>query len=348
MKKNKLNAQEVAIQMAEDFKTIKFETENFGFDVSAYTDAKERSNELIVAMIEKDPLLGEISVATGNKAGVTAELNVLKSNVNYSNADCVTVATGDSTVIEPRSVKVYRLTDREELCLDNLDAKLPQLQRAGARNTDLTFSQLYIDEKLAKGSKENIKMAFQGDRSIVGNTNLNKVDGWLKLAKSESAKLAFYDTAAVINASTVLGLISDLTVNRSQMQLDNSNELVIFVNNATFDMISAALIAEYGINPTGVFGDTGYQNQAGNRKMKDPSTGIIIEATSGLDGKGGLFMTTKENLVLATDLEHDKEDVDLYYSKDKKAMIYDLVWTAGFTYYFPELVSYIEYVPASI
>lgn len=346
MRKN-LSKEEVAIKMAEDFKTIKFETENFGFDVSDYSTAVERSAELITGMLEKNPFFDRITVMPGHKANTIAQLNVMATSVFYSNANCVNSATGDATVIEPRTVNLKRLSEREILCLDDLDAKLPQLQRAGARNTDLSFAQLYVDLKLSEANRQNIKMAWQGDTAIVGTTNLNKVDGWLKRANAEKLEIAYYATTGTVTAANVLGLVADLVNNRSELQYERSADLRIFVDNATFDLISAAYITEHGINATGVFGDTGYQNQTGVRRMKDPASGIIIEAQGGLDGKGGLFMNTDENFILATDLRSDSEDVSLKYNEFDKSMYYDMVWTAGFTYGLKELVSYIELVPGS-
>jgi len=132
---------------------------------------------------------------TGIKAGSSTDLNILTTNVTWSAGDCVATETGDNTVLAPRNISVVRLTDRELLCLDKLDAKVPQLVAAGARNEEMSFSEAFINLKVAANAKELEKLAWRGNVAA-GSANLALTDGFLKIADGETGALAYYATGS--------------------------------------------------------------------------------------------------------------------------------------------------------
>ena len=179
--------------------------EVFALDVTTLPDHVENTGEIIADIIAGSSTLKDLVPMTGAKANTQVQLNILNTDVTWSGADCVSAETGDNTVIAPRYVDITRITDREDLCLDKLDAKLPMIQAAGARNEDLPFSALFIDMKVNKNSKEVEKLAWQGDTAGAGNMALS--DGWLKIASGETADLAFYEGAVVYSAATAIDVV---------------------------------------------------------------------------------------------------------------------------------------------
>lgn len=336
MNKRKLNAEEFAKKVDQEF----------NIDVTGYTDYKDRNHDIISNVIAGAPFVASLMPMTGVKANTIVELNIFSTDVTWSNADCVTGETGDNSVVEPRLVSAKRLTDRETLCLDKLDAKLPMFQAAGANNQELTWSDLFIQKKVEKNAYWLEKLAFQGDTTIVGATNnLNKANGWLKIADGETAVLGYYNTFSSFTVTNAIDVIDEAVMNRSEtLRAMPIDELVILMDNMSFDILARAYTAAYGLNSTGVFLNTGAENQAGVRMMKDPNSGIMIQATHGLDGNGSIWLTNRSNMRYVTDLESDKDTVDLFFDKYHRALVSDIIFTIGFQYEFPENVVYLKYV----
>lgn len=333
-KRTKLKGEKLAQQMHQEF----------NIDVSGYPDAIERTTEIISNIVATSKFLSTLVPQTGIKANTQAELNIFRTDVTWSNADCVSTETGNNSVLEPRYITVKRLTDRELLCLDKLDAKVPQLQNAGANNEELTWSELFMQKKIEMNAKWLAKLAWQGDTTIVGATNnLNKANGWLKIMDGETADLAYYNTFSSFTTSNAISIIEEAVSNRSA-EMYEMEDLIIVMNNVNFDILARAYTAAYGLHNTGVFTDTGFENQAGMRMMKDPNSGILIVADSGMDGNGSIVLSPRSNFRFGTDLESDYEKVELFFDKYHRQLVSDIIFAMGFQYELPENIVYLKYV----
>lgn len=323
-------------------KIKKVTAEEFALDVSGYTDFKDRTGEIIANVIAGAPTLSTLTPQTGAKANTIVELNILSTDVTWSNANCVNTETGDNTVLEPRPVNVKRLTDREELCLDELDAKLPMIQKAGARNEELPFAEKFMNLKVANNSKELEKAAWQGDTALPSG-NLSKVNGWLKIADGETASLAGYEVFSTFTTANAIAHVQDMLAYRSEAMYE-MDDLILYIDQPKFSILSQAVIAAYGVAGTGMYTNLGQENQLGVQEFMFPGTNVRVRATHGLNGNGSLWLTNESNMRYVTDLESDKETVDLFFDKYHKRLVSDLVFSIGFQYEFPENVVYFKYV----
>jgi len=309
--------------------------ETFALDVTALPDYVDNKGDIIVNLISMAQTLSMITPQTGIKAGSTERVNILSTDVVWSDGDCVNTVTGATTVLTPRDISTVRLTDREELCPDKLDAVLPMIMAAGARNEELPFSALYIETKVKQNAKALESLTWQGSIAT-GAGNLALQDGYLELALQDTGNLGYEQTygagdfAGIANfAADPIGAVELFNANMSA-EMDDRDDVIFFVSNANFKLLAKDIRDTYGLNATGVFESTGYENEEGRRMLKFPGTEILVMGTHGLSGVDTMFGTYLENLRYGTDLENDKEDVDLYFSKDKKALVSDLVFSIGY------------------
>lgn len=315
-----------------------FRKEMFALDVSTMPDFVDNKGEIIMDLLAGAPTLAGIVPMTGAKANTQVQLNILDTSVVWDAGNCVNTVTGGDTTIDPRFVDVVRLTDREEICLDDLDAKLPMLMPAGARNEILPFAKQYIELKVNRNSKQLEKLAWQGNTGT-GTGNMALVDGYLAIADGELSDLAYNDTFADFFTDPI-AVVDELLENRTD-EMYEMDDFVINMPLSYFSALAKAIRNSFGISGTGDFMNSGQENQAGVATMIYPGTNITVRGLAGMGGKDAIFATSLSNLRYVTDLENDKEDVELYYSKDKKAMVSDLVFAIGFQYEFPGKVLYM-------
>ena len=319
--------------------------EIFGLTVSSLPDHVENPGEIIANIIEGTSVLGKLVPMTGAKANTQVQLNILNTDVTWSSADCVSAQTGDNTVITDRYVNVVRLSDREEMCLDLLDSKLGMIQSAGSRNEDLPFAAMYIDFKVNKNSKQLNKLAWQGSIAS-GTANLALADGWLEIASTETGSLNHYASGEVYNAATAIDVVrANFIANRSEDMIENG-DLVVFMSLGNYNTLSTAIIDAFGIAGTGSFLNSGDQNQLGLYEMIFPGSDVVIKGDSGLPADA-MFSTTISNLRYATDLESDRESVELFYDRYHNALVSNIVFAIGFQYEFPEMVTMIDGITAA-
>lgn len=71
-----------------------------------------------------------------------------------------------------------------------------------------------------------------------------------------------------------------------------------------------------------------------------PGTNVKVRSTEGLENSLTIVGTFAKNLVYATDMEHDEEDLDMWYSKDDRLFKIEALWASGVSFYFPDMIVY--------
>ncbi|MCP4761465.1 MAG: hypothetical protein GY870_06760 [archaeon] len=260
------------------------------------------------------------------------DLNILKTDVTWSSANCVATETGDNTSLNARKISTTRLSDRELMCLDDISAKVPQLLRAGAYEDEITFSEALIELKVKQNAKQLAKLAFQG--SITGGTgNLALADGYLEIAKGESGDLAHYATTTGSTLSTIIDDVRVALNNRTDEMFENATTIYMGVANAS--LLSQALVDANLFN----FGQV-KEDELGYLSFMFPGTNVKVVGTPGM--AGGFFMTVDGNLRYGCDLENDAESVEVFFDKYHKQLVSDIVFSIGFQYHEPAQVIFIE------
>ena len=319
--------------------------EAFALDVSALPDYIDNKGEIVANLIAGSKTLGMLSPQTGIKAGSTERLNILSTDVTWSSANCVATETGDNTVITPRDISTVRLADRELLCLDDLDAKLPMIQSAGARNEELPFANLYIEEKVKYNSYNLEKLTWQGSIAT-GAGNLALQDGFLEIALQETGNLAYEqvygagDFAAIASFSAnPIGAIELLAANRTA-ELYERDDFTVFMNLANYSLLAKDIRDTYGLNATGDYTNSGMENM--EQTMMFPGTNIKIVGTHGMNGTDDLFATYVANMRYGTDLENNRESVELFFDKYHKQLVSDIVFSIGYQVQDPSQVMWVS------
>lgn len=322
------------------FKIDEIKKEIFSLDVSGYSDFVDRKEEIIADIFASTPTLGDLVPQVGAKAGTTVELNILESETILQNGQCVTDFSG-STTLYPREAKIARITNRKNMCIDKLDAKLPMIMKPGARNEELPFAEQYINLEVANTANLLEKQVWQGDAT--GSTvNLNNFDGYLKISLGETADLAYYNTFSSFTGTTAIDVMDEALANRSEKMWDD-NDVVAYVSQPFFYALTKAIRSVEGINPTGAYNDSGHEEQVSKNAIYYPGTSVVVKATQGLNGNNSVFITTQGNLRYLTDLESDKENVDLFFDKYHKELVSDLVFGMAVQYEFADRVILLEY-----
>ncbi len=104
-------------------------------------------------------------------------------------------------------------------------------------------------------------------------------------------------------------------------------------------MLSQALVDSNLFN----FGAVSY-NEDGTMTFMMPGTNVKIMGTYGISGNDSVYCTIEGNRRFGTDLENDKETVELFYDKYHKQLVSDIVFAAGFQVELPSQVIYIKKV----
>jgi hypothetical protein len=308
--------------------------EKFNLTVSGYADFVGRETEVISEIVASAPTLKNLVPMTGIKANSSTDLNILSTDVTWTSGDCVATETGDNTVLKPRLISVKRLSDRELICLDKLDAKVPQLQAAGAMNDSLSFSDALINLKVAKNAKALEKLAWGG--SLTGGTgNLALADGYCEIAKGETGSLAYYSTMTAQTKATIIDTIQTKVLDKRTDEMFE-NGATIYMSNAYASFLSQALIDKNLFH----FGQVA-ENADGTMSFVYPGTNVKIVGTYGLNASSNLFCTIDGNLRFGTDMESDRETVEVFYDKYHKQLVSDIVFAAGFQY---ELASQVIFI----
>lgn len=297
--------------------------EKFNLTVSGYADFEGREAQVISEIVASAPTLKDLVPMTGIKANSSTDLNILSTDVTWTSGDCVATETGNNTVLKPRKISVHRLSDRELICLDKIDAKVPQLQSAGALNDDLSFSEALINLKVAKNAKALEKLAWAG--SLTGQTgNLSLADGYIEIAKGETGSLAYYSTMTAQTKATIIDTIQTKVLdNRTDEMFENG--MTIYLSNSYASLLSQALIDKNLFH----FGQVA-ENADGTMRFTYPGTNVKITGTYGLNSLNHLYATIDGNLRFGTDMESDKETVEVFYDKYHKQLVSDIVFAAGF------------------
>ena len=201
-------------------------------------------------------------------------------------------------------------------------------------NDELSFSEAFINLKVKANAKALEKLAWSGN--ITGGTgNLALTDGYLELAYQEAGSLAHYGTKT---ASTLSTIITDVRValnNRTDEMFENGATL--YMSSANVALLSQALVDANLFN----YGQVS-EDENGILSFNFPGTNVKIKGTYGFNGNGSIFMTIEGNLRMGTDMENDKETVELFFDKYHKQLVSDLVFAAGFQYEFASQVVFIK------
>jgi len=312
----------------------------FDLTVSGTANIDRDKMDIIGDVIANAPTLEGIVPITGVKANNVVEIFSATVETALQSGDCPSAGTA-STVLAPRSVKAFRLSDIETLCQDKLDAVLPRVMTAGAKNEDLgTFQNIYMDLKVQSFAKElerGMWSGVEGGSNV--NPNLNIYDGYLEIAANETGALGSYDTFSGVTPANAIDTVREMWSSRDEDTLELEG-WTLNCGIADYYTIVTAIVNAFPSTPQ-TFQSIGVENELGHMESYFPGLALRIKASIGFGSTGDLFMTPNtSNLSYITDLEHDKESAKITYDEVTDKMHFALKMTFAPQYFSPKAVVY--------
>jgi hypothetical protein len=257
----------------------------------------------------------------------------------YPQADtaCSNTASGD-TAFTQRNITVKPIKYHDTLCPKDLRAKWTQiLLRPGSSGEveSLTF-EATIAEALVSLVKEHIERADWQGNTASGDAVIKMYDGFVKIIDAAGTAIAGNTTNITVatgvttgssgNADTIVTNICDA---RTAAIKNNPNQ-VMFCGTDFFDKYTATLMAKnlFHVDATAW----------ANYEMMVPGRNVRLVGVPGLDGTNRLFLSTRENFVLGTDMQNEFEDFKMWYSMDDDNIKYTIRFKRGVQVAYPSQI----------
>lgn len=300
------------------------------YDVSAlsnYTD--EQSEVYLYQTVVEGPTLSLIpNMMTGVKSAEKLKI-VNTTGVWQAGGSCGFTASGDTTYSE-RTLTVGKIKVNLEWCEKTLETKYTQIKlKKGSTYEDLTFEKEFV-AMLQNDDKHQMEQVIWNGDTTSGDAYLSKFDGLRKIIKAAGALTTAESSGTAwseANARTVVkGFATKLIA--SLPQLATAEDLRLFIGEAEY----MTLVQKYITDDLRNAGDVGPVYVEGTK--------IKIEPVPGLSGKQELYLTRLSNLHGGTDLEHEEEKYEIWYSKDDDVIRYKKEWKFGVQVAFPDEIIY--------
>lgn len=298
---------------------------DFSFNVSALSDYTNENTGLVAKAVKGAKTIGGgIEILPGQKGDV--KLNVLSHNLYLQAAACGWTTSGTTTIGQV-SVDVCPIDYKEALCPKTLEPKwLGQIMTQGSDPETLPFEKYIIDDKIKNLSSQLEYLFWQGN-TATGTGNLALCTG---LIQSLSGKSAVYVAAATgTTAANIIASVNAMVTNIPE-EIALENDLTLYMSVANYKLYTAALRLANLYHYNGEDGT--------NMTCSIPGTNVTAVATPGLTGLGGLYLTTKSNLVFVTDLLSETEEMKMWYSQDNDEIRIKAGLKFGVGCYFPTFV----------
>lgn len=266
------------------------------------------------------------NLMTGVK-GATA-LNLLNTTVQFGDGSaCGWNEAGTSTLsqrtLTPGAIKVNMSFCDKQLLKTWANYEV----RVAAGQKKLPFEEDFM-AGVGEGIAQNLEVAlWQGDTAS-SNTNLNKFDGIIKIAKG--ATLA--STITVQSGDTVTAVLAKIYA-AIPAKAYNKGEVVVYMGADNYRKYIQELIANGNLVIT-----TGVNDVAMPDSVLIPGTNVRVIYVDGLNGTGEYFASYKENFVYGVDMTGDEEKYDFWYSQDNREHRLAVEFIAGVQIAFPDMV----------
>lgn len=232
---------------------------------------------------------------------------------------CGFKASGATNFTE-KDVETALMKVNDEWCNDDLLGKYAEyLVRFGAdaNAENLAFEQLIADELVKNINKEMEKRVWQGKKA----TDL--IDGLLTQAAADENTVK-----VTLSGASLYEKVKQVIMAIPEEILDNA---VVFISPANFRKLVFELLEM----------DNSYitPSEIENGEFYFPGTSIAVHKTFGLTGVDDkIYASTWENMVYATDMMDDKEELRFWFSDDADLHRVKIKWNAGVATYFSDYV----------
>lgn len=236
-------------------------------------------------------------------------------------AGCGFSAEGATNITE-KDITTAPIKINDEWCNDDLLGKYAEyLVRYGAdANAEkLAFEELISEELIKNINKKMEMLVWQGD-----SNDGDLIDGLLAQADADSSTT----TVSFSSADTMYDKVKAVILAIPEEILDNA---VVFVSPSNFRSLVFELLEmnNFHIAP----------EEIEKGEFYFPGTTIAIKKTIGLTGVDDkIYASTFDNMVYATDMMGDKEELRFWFSDDDDLHRLKAKWNAGVATYFSDYV----------
>lgn len=285
----------------------------------------------------KDQLLKNFALVgtETRRRGITVQTGVkTKEYINYfevdpvlqDGSDCGFNASGSITLTQ-RTVETALIKVNMDVCPKNLLGKYAEyLVKTGAGEQDLPFEQYIVDGLTASLNRKIEKLIWQGDKTVhSSDTDLKWINGWLSIAGSEEDVI----DVTIASGDSAYSGIQKVYMALPEEAIERGAE--IYVSPSVFRTFMQEMVQ------LNYYHYSGPQNAA-PREFYFPGSDTKVVSTPGLTGDLHVLGTFPKNLVYATDLENNAEEIDIWYSKDNQVFRIDVEWNSGVQFAFPDMV----------
>ena len=299
------------------------------YDVSNLSDYVEEKRGALIASFA---LLGGgtrevVTIATGIK--YKEKLGLLDIDPALQDGEVCEFTPQDGGLeLSQREIEVAPIKVNIDICPRTLRKKYAQyLIRINPvkEGQSLPFEQEVVTGLVDQINKKIETLIWQGDTSSE-DTDLKWIDGWLEQLDDDT------DTIEVqsMPAGAYDGI---LAVYLAMPQAARKMGGVIFVAPEIFDIYLQDLVKlDYFHYASAV--------EEAPQEFYIPGTRVKVRSTEGLEGSLTIVGTYGKNLVYGTDMEHDEEDLDIWYSKDDRVWKIEALWNSGVSYYYPDQIAW--------
>lgn len=269
-------------------------------DITGLQQYVQDSNILLGKLINRDSVLRLFEAHDGHFPGQSV-LRIYTAGGDLD--DCCTVPTGSGS-FEQVLINVACILSGNEFCLEDLAKYIRDagMRFTAGRESAGSVEEVIMNQELAKVARNIDKLVFQGDTTSA-DTNLNKLDGLIKLAENSADTVKVTITEG--NAYTAIQQIL-LSIPVDAYDL---GDIAILVGLDVAQALQGAFVAKnfynYQFNERGLYDYLmfpGYGN-------------VRIIPTSGLNGTGRVIATPLNNIHWLTNLQDDYQTASWNYTE---------------------------------
>lgn len=252
-----------------------------------------------------------------------------KEKINYlditpvlqDGSNCGFSAVG-STVFSEREIEVKQLKANDQFCNKDLVGKYAEFlvrEGANANAEEFAFESEILDGVVRGIQKQLETIVWQGDTGL-------SITGLVGLAENaDSASTKF--TTGSTSATSIYERVKKVIMLAPEYLLD---ELVVCINPANFRKLVFELLEDKNMKMPAEAIEKG--------EFVFPGTTIPVHKTMGLAGLDVIYASVWSNLVYATDMLNDAEQIRWWFSDDDDVHKYKVSFSAGVSTRFPDAV----------
>ena len=302
------------------------------YNVSGLTTYVENNKDVLIRSIVLGGKYGDTIRNLRKQLGVKTKerLNYLDVTPVLQNGQGCGFSASGSTVLSERDIETAIFKVNDEWCPDDLLAKFAEYMvkfGANANAEDGMPFEAEIMDQIEKGiAKQMEKLVWQGDKT--GNGDL--IDGFLTQALGA-------DSASTINvsytaATSAISIYDAVKAAITAIPEEIIDEAVLCMSPAIYRALVFELVEKnlYHFAPGAEIEDD---------QIIFPGTNVICKKVHGLAGdKKHMYASVWDNMVFATDLLSDVEEMRLWFSDDADTYRLKVKYNAGVAVLYPDSV----------